>query len=130
MNCSICHNPTEDGRIINGKPICNGCILNGMVKTVAKKKSQQKNWQIVTILIKHGIRKNQAITWMNNHSPYYLVKKLWYLIYTLDNINLENPSGWLKSAIEEDYIETDKFWEWLKINRYNKYKQYEIMQII
>lgn len=58
-------------------------------------------------LLKVGAHKVQAIKWLGDHSFPYIREKLNLLAKVQQKKTLDNPVGWLRKAIENDYADSE-----------------------
>lgn len=66
---------------------------------------------------KRGIPGNLLKVYYGKYSEEYLIRKYWYLEYKIEQGVVKNPVGWLRNNIENEFSESDKFWDWWRIKR-------------
>ncbi len=73
---------------------------------------------VVNRLKEIGIPGNVSANYFDNNSLEFLVRKIHFFDYMVSNGSApKNPIGWLRSAIEFDYIEPEGFHGWIKRKR-------------
>ena len=83
---------------------------------------------IIAAFKKRGISGKQAAYWFTQHSPTWLMQRLWLSDYYMENNPRRNPRAHLIDSINNDYVLPEQFHYWLqsKKNKINDDKNVSV----
>lgn len=115
MNCTICHKPFLEGKVINDEPYCPKCVLSEAVQKLVKKFSV-KDHDIILALKQCGLRGNIAKGYYKNpeYSLESLIRYVWLFRYYKSINYTKNYRGLIYDLLKRKYLEPEAFWAWYK----------------
>ena len=88
------------------------------ITQILNMKPMEKGSKISTSLFfcfkKRGIPGGLVKVYYESYGIEYLVRKYWYLEYKMEQGVVKSPVGWLRNNIENEFSETDGFWDWYR----------------